>query len=250
MNPERAWPALERLEALTEAAGHTLAPRLTIYPEFALDPGPLAGPGDALLRPRRLRRRGPGPGLGVVLGRRGGPPRSSSTRPGWATPECPRAAVGEVLAGVAAGQEVGEDEIVTLFSARGAEVRAVAALADQLRAETSATTSPSSSTATSTTPTSAPSSASSAPSARARCRSTSAARPTCSTSTRSAGGSPRPRTQGATEVCLQGGIHPNFDGDYYLDVAARGAGRLRAHPHPRVHRARGDRGGASFRCAA
>jgi FO synthase len=25
---------------------------------------------------------------------------------------------------------------------------------------------------------------------------------------------------GATEVCLQGGIHPSFDGDYYLDVIA------------------------------
>ena len=24
---------------------------------------------------------------------------------------------------------------------------------------------------------------------------------------------------GATEVCLQGGIHPSFDGDYYVDVA-------------------------------
>jgi FO synthase len=24
---------------------------------------------------------------------------------------------------------------------------------------------------------------------------------------------------GATEVCLQGGIHPNFDGDYYIEVA-------------------------------
>ena len=23
---------------------------------------------------------------------------------------------------------------------------------------------------------------------------------------------------GASEVCLQGGIHPDFDGDYYLDV--------------------------------
>src|SRR5204863_8572085 len=23
---------------------------------------------------------------------------------------------------------------------------------------------------------------------------------------------------GATEVCLQGGIHPSFDGDYYIDV--------------------------------
>ena len=23
---------------------------------------------------------------------------------------------------------------------------------------------------------------------------------------------------GATEVCLQGGIHPDFDGDYYIEV--------------------------------
>ena len=38
VNPERAWPALGILRAATEAAGHTLAPRLTIYPEFALDP--------------------------------------------------------------------------------------------------------------------------------------------------------------------------------------------------------------------
>ncbi len=37
-----------------------------------------------------------------------------------------RSAVGDVLAGVALGQAVGEDEIVTLFSARGPEVRAVA----------------------------------------------------------------------------------------------------------------------------
>ena len=27
--------------------------------------------------------------------------------------------------------------------------------------------------------------------------------------------------EGATEVCLQGGIHPDFDGDYYIDVARR-----------------------------
>ena len=25
--------------------------------------------------------------------------------------------------------------------------------------------------------------------------------------------------EGATEICLQGGIHPDFDGDYYIDVA-------------------------------
>ncbi len=38
VNPERAWPALEVLRAATEASGHTLGPRLTLYPTFALDP--------------------------------------------------------------------------------------------------------------------------------------------------------------------------------------------------------------------
>src|SRR3954453_16781051 len=38
VNPERPWPALDRLREVTEAHGHVLAPRLTIYPEFVLDP--------------------------------------------------------------------------------------------------------------------------------------------------------------------------------------------------------------------
>src|SRR5262249_5432151 len=38
VNPERPWPALERLRAATEAAGHVLAPRLTVYPEFVREP--------------------------------------------------------------------------------------------------------------------------------------------------------------------------------------------------------------------
>ncbi|MGH3824176.1 MAG: 7,8-didemethyl-8-hydroxy-5-deazariboflavin synthase CofG, partial [Pseudonocardiaceae bacterium] len=32
VNPERPWPALERLRAATEATGKVLAPRLTVYP--------------------------------------------------------------------------------------------------------------------------------------------------------------------------------------------------------------------------
>src|SRR4030095_13418869 len=39
VNPEAPGPDLERLRAVTEDAGMTLAPRLTIYPEFAADPG-------------------------------------------------------------------------------------------------------------------------------------------------------------------------------------------------------------------
>src|SRR5436190_369429 len=45
VNPERPWPAVDRLRAVTETRGFALAPRLTIYPTFAtsasrwLDPG-------------------------------------------------------------------------------------------------------------------------------------------------------------------------------------------------------------------
>src|SRR5205823_5829598 len=35
VNPERPWPALDALREVTESRGFVLAPRLTIYPEFA-----------------------------------------------------------------------------------------------------------------------------------------------------------------------------------------------------------------------
>ncbi len=38
VNPERRWPALDTLRAATETAGSVLAPRLTVYPEFAARP--------------------------------------------------------------------------------------------------------------------------------------------------------------------------------------------------------------------
>ncbi len=38
VNPERPWPALDRLREATEAKGFVLAPRLTLYPEHVLDP--------------------------------------------------------------------------------------------------------------------------------------------------------------------------------------------------------------------
>ena len=44
-------------------------------------------------------------------------------------------AVKEVLEGVRAGQDVGFDEMLTLFRARGREVAAVAQVADELRQE-------------------------------------------------------------------------------------------------------------------
>ena len=244
VNPERPWPALDRLREITEARGFTLAPRLTLYPEHALDPDRWLDPGtrfavldrsdaEGLGRddpgavfPERIQAAvDAGTGADVVqIGRRNtawysGAPVEPPTlvpgvgRGGWHGP------VGEVLEGVLLGQEVGEDEITTLFSARGQEVAAIAQVADELRRAVVGDT---------------------VTYVRNRninytnvctfkCRFCGFSKGPLSLNLR---GTPYLLTlediqervveavaEGATEVCLQGGIHPNFDGDYYIDVA-------------------------------
>ncbi|HEY5154131.1 MAG TPA: bifunctional FO biosynthesis protein CofGH [Acidimicrobiales bacterium] len=244
VNPERPWPDLDRLRAVTEDAGFVLAPRLTIYPEFALDPArwlddamrfPVLDRSDA----EALGRDDPG----AVLVQRIKPatpeqvdegievlhigPRSTawysgaSVEPASLVPGSPRStgAVAEVLAGVLLGQEPGIDEIVTLFSARGPEVAAVAAVADDLRrsANGDVVTFVHNRNINYTNV------------CTFKCKFCGFSKGPLSLNLR---GTPYLLTLediqarvreaaelGATEVCLQGGIHPSFDGDYYIDVA-------------------------------
>jgi len=54
VNPEKPWPHLERLRSATEDRGYSLRPRLTIYPSYALQPDPwlhgrMRGPVQALI---------------------------------------------------------------------------------------------------------------------------------------------------------------------------------------------------------
>jgi FO synthase len=242
VNPERAWPTLDRLRSVTEDRGHTLAPRLTIYPEFAADPDrwldpatrfPVMDRSDAegfgrddpgAFFPERVRgTKQVGDGADVILvGDRstawysGAPVAPPVLIPGRNRPI--QGAVAEVLAGVERGQEVGIDEIVTLFAARGPEVEAVAVLADELRRETVGDTVTwvhnrnINYTNVCTF----------------KCRFCGFSKGPLSLNLR---GKPYLLTlddiaqrvreawdRGATEVTLQGGIHPSFDGDYYIDV--------------------------------
>src|SRR4051812_5832807 len=128
VNPERPWPALDKLMAATEARGFALAPRLTIYPEYALAPERWLDP--ALRFPVLDRSDAEGLGRDSAWCS-GGEAEPPTLLP--ATTSSARGAVEEVLDGVLLGQEVGVDEIVTLFSARGPEVAAVAEVADDLR---------------------------------------------------------------------------------------------------------------------
>ena len=244
VNPERPWPALDLLRGRTEAAGMVLAPRLTVYPEFASDPGrwfdpamrfPVLDRSDAEGLARDdpgavfVQRIAPAPledvDEGVEVLHIG--PRSTAWYSGAdAAPPAllpsaapARGAVAEVLAGVLMGDEVGIDEIVTLFGARGPEVAAVCEVADDLRRRTVGEVV-----------------------TFVRNRNINYTN-VCTFKCRFCGFSKGPLSLnlrgtpyllslddiqqrvleavevGATEVCLQGGIHPNFDGDYYIDVA-------------------------------
>ena len=214
VNPERPWPALERLAQVTEAAGRVLAPRLTAHPAYVLDPDRWIDP--ALHFPVMDRSDAEGlarePDGGWYSGSPVDPPRLLPA------PARAEGAVGEVLGGVEAGHEVGIDEIVTLFSARGPEVAAVAACADRLRdrAVGDAVTWVHNRNINYTNV------------CTFKCRFCGFSKGPLSLNLR---GDPYLLTlddiaervreaagTGATEVCLQGGIHPDFDGDYYIDV--------------------------------
>jgi FO synthase len=242
VNPERPWPALQILRDETEARGFNLAPRLTIYPEYNLDPERWLDPdmrfpvldrsdADGLGRddpgavfPQKVGEyKNVGDGAEVVLiGRRSTQWYSGADEhPPGLLPGTPYAAgrVAEVLEGVCLGQEPGVEEITALFEARGREVVAVAALADELRAEAvgDVVTWVSNRNINYTNV------------CTFKCRFCGFSKGPLSLNLR---GTPyllsledigarvsEAWDMGATEVCLQGGIHPNFDGDYYIEVA-------------------------------
>jgi FO synthase len=214
VNPERPWPAVERLQEATEARGFSLAPRLTIYPEFALAPERWLDPGMRFAVLDRCDAEGLGrePGDRWYSGAEESPPSL--------VPRRSRAggAVGEVLAGVLMGHEVDVPEIVTLFAARGPEVAAVAEVADELRqrAVGNVVTWVSNRNINYTNI------------CTFKCKFCAFSKGPLSLNLR---GTPyllevdeitrrvaEAEELGATEVCLQGGIHPSFDGDYYIDV--------------------------------
>ncbi|HUP74367.1 MAG TPA: 5-amino-6-(D-ribitylamino)uracil--L-tyrosine 4-hydroxyphenyl transferase CofH [Acidimicrobiales bacterium] len=242
VNPERPWPAVDRLRDVSEARGFTLAPRLTIYAEFTRDPARWIHPDLRFAVLDRsdaegLGRDDPGAvfpekvqgtrevddGAEVIL------VGEASTQ--WYSgadiapvvlvpaPAVVRGRVREILDGVLAGHEVGHDEIVALFAARGPEVSAIAAVADELRR-----------TAVGDEVTwVANRNINYTNICTFKCKFCGFSKGPLSLNLR---GTPylfdldeiarrtvEASDLGATEVCLQGGIHPSFDGDYYIDVA-------------------------------
>lgn len=241
VNPERPWPQIDSLSAALADVGFTLAPRLTAHPEFVLNPKKWLDPGlhfpvmdrsdaegmgrddpGAVFPERTMEDAKVTDGAEVFLiGDRSTAWYSGAdTNPMTLLPAHGSAGgrIAEVLAGARTGQELGVEEITDLFSARGDEVLAVANLADELRQEVNGevVTYVANRNINYTNV------------CTFKCQFCGFSKGPMSLNLR---GAPYLLTLddiaervseaadlGATEVCLQGGIHPDFDGDYYIDV--------------------------------
>ncbi|HEX3208303.1 MAG TPA: 5-amino-6-(D-ribitylamino)uracil--L-tyrosine 4-hydroxyphenyl transferase CofH [Geminicoccaceae bacterium] len=211
VNPEAPWPELELLRRATEAAGKELVARLAIYPRYVQEPERWLA---AVMR-------------APVLGRadaegyaREAPWIAGSPSP--VTIARARCSSGSELQAIFCrarnGRSLGEREVLRLFAARGREVDAVCREADELRRE-----------------------ANGEPISYVvnrninytnicyfRCRFCAFSKGRLARNLRGpaydleldeiARRTREAWARGATEVCLQGGIHPDYSGATYLEI--------------------------------
>jgi FO synthase len=217
VNPEAPWPHLDELTRESAAAGKQLFERLTVYPSYVRQ---LDRWVDAGLHERVLE-----------LVDAEGVPRTDAWCPGAqidppadvlgairATPKRVSADIAAILDRAAAGTDLSETDVVRLFAARGDDFSAVVQAADRVRAAVNGDT------------------VSFVVNRNInytnicyfKCQFCAFSKGKLSENLR---GRPydlsheeiQRRTaegwaRGATEVCMQGGIHPEYTGDTYIDI--------------------------------
>jgi FO synthase len=252
VNPERPWPGIEALRATTAARGMTLRERLTIYPTYAARPDPwiaskmrapitaLAGPDglavegqrpdpapwqdpDVAWRPRRIAltfAKAPSAGLRADADAVYGDldELENDVTRAWSVaridPVRLDADIRSALMKASAHRPITDDEALALFRADGSALDALCRVADELRAEAVG------------------------PEITyvvnrninftnvcyVGCRFCAFAQREVDpesytlTLTEVADRAEEAWSRGATEVCMQGGIHPDLPGSFYLDL--------------------------------
>ncbi len=217
VNPEAPWPEIARLAAVCATAGRPLVERLTIYPRFVQDATTWLDP--AMRAP--VLRLADSEGLG-----RDGAWCPGTTLPAPGSPGHPLGApglgrhhaLGRILDRATAGRGLAEADIVTLFAARDAAAEAVVEAADALRAEVCGDTVTyvvnRNINYTNICTYSCGFCAFSKTSIKVGTRD----KPYLISADAVAGRAVEAWEAGATEVCLQGGIHPSYTGDTYVEI--------------------------------
>jgi FO synthase len=132
VNPEAPWPALDMLRCETAARGKILVERLAVYPEFALD---LYRWQDAALRTPVLRAMDAS-GYAHVGDWTPGTLASPETEADFPMVGALDSGVRRALEDAVAGHALGATQIVRLFEARGAEYETIRDVANGLRRDT------------------------------------------------------------------------------------------------------------------
>jgi FO synthase len=230
VNPEAPWPALDHLARQTGAAGKLLVPRLAIYPAYTGDPERWLDPAlrapvlramdaEGFARPDTwVAGSGSEPPSLTHPSLPAGSPLSRNAGEGAERSKAGEGTLAPILDQAAAGGTLGEAEIVQLFQARGDAFAAVCWAADQLRRRVNGGT-VSYVVTRNINYTNV---------CYFRCQFCAFSKGKLSENLR---GRPYdldlPEIQrrveeawerGATEVCLQGGIHPEYTGATYLGV--------------------------------
>jgi FO synthase len=251
VNPERPWPAIEALAATTASRGKTLRERLTIYPRFAADPdhylaGKMRRPVAALLDTEGLAREGAmpepvgwqdpdvawkprtidltfakGPEAGLRVDAEavyGEISSEDAVTVAWASrqgsPARLDAEIRRALRKAERHRSISDAEALALFQAEGADLDALRAVADGLRQEVvgDVVTYVINRNINFTNV------------CYVGCRFCAFAQrevdPEAYTLTLEevADRAEEAWAEGASEVCMQGGIHPDLPGSFYLDL--------------------------------
>ena len=219
VNPEAPWPHLDQLARQTAAAGKTLEQRLTVYPAYARDPQRWLDPGvrAAVLRQADAagfaRRDDWVPGGAAAL-----PALDSRLLDGSPRDTAVSREVREIVARCRARDALSEEDVTRLFDARGDDFAYVVRAADSLRREVNGD----------------------AVSyvvnrninytnvcyfkcqfcafSKGKLSENLRGRPYDITGEEIARRCKEAWQRGATEVCMQGGIHPDYTGETYLDI--------------------------------
>ncbi len=210
VNPEAPWPHLATLDEASARAGRILRQRLAIGPRHASEPGKWLDP---RLAPS-VRRQVDGQGLVRADDWHAG---SGLAAPDLILGQQTSPRISRILAGLAGGQEPTREAIATLFTADGGDFSAVVQMADRIRQEAVG------STVTHVV--------------NRNINYTNICLYKCGFCAFSKGSTKALRgpayrldlpeisrraveavERGATEVCLQGGIHPDYDGETYLAI--------------------------------
>jgi FO synthase len=218
VNPEAPWPHLRVLEAATKAAGMNLTERLAIYPAYARNTNRWLDQG---LRTAVLNRiDGEGfsrvddwhPGHAGKLPSRelGWIEKSASAKPSTQT--------GRVLAKAQRGDTLDEADIVDLFRARGEDFAAVCAAADELRREVSGEVVSYVVTRNINYTNICSFKCQFCAFSKGKMSENLRGRPYDLEMQEVAGRVMQAWERGASEVCMQGGIHPSYTGQKYLDL--------------------------------